>query len=240
MHATGSPFGPEEGRFLELAGALLVDDVTKHQQHLSDAVRDIAYDDAVTAIMRRARRGVSGFRDARGRQNPERIRSYVKYVMDRKVKGAWCQVEPTVPLDDADATCDLSIGHEDAVAEARRLVLDDQQQELLNQARQVVQDIERRARERDARRMSWIANLLSEHAIAGPATRVIMLRAARQLAVDVTEHDIVIRYLPPMGHAVIAKALGITHVYARKLSSRTLQALPPHAARLIDDPESFE
>lgn len=229
------PFGREEHEFLEIAGALVGDSWNKHLKKLPWAVGDATYDETLTTITNRAKRGVAGFRDERGKLSPEKIRKYVKYVIDCKLKGAWPQGMTTLPLDDVRPPV-----HDAATDVFDRLVRERDDDELLRQARSVLAAFERRAREVDARRMSWIMHLLVEHGITGPGAELVLLRATRELTVAVGEGGLEVRFRPAPGMSAIAEQLCISHVYARQLSSRVRKKLPHRAGPLIDDPLAFQ
>ena len=176
---------------MEIAGEQLIESWNKRLQHLPGAVGDAAFDDALVSITRRALRGVDGSRDERGNQSPERIKTYVKYVVDRKVKGAWSRAATPVRYEEGRVAA-----RESATDLVGRLRSDRDADELLAKAWDALGAFERQAREVDARRMSWIAHVLVEHGIAGRGAEVVMLRAAREPTIDVGEHGLEVRYTP--------------------------------------------
>ena len=226
-----SRMGLEERRFLQLASALVCDAWNKRLQNLPSGVGDYAYDHALDTIIRRALKGVTGFRDDRGDLSPIRVKAYVQYVVDRKLSSAW-QVDSTVALDAQGVPANA----EDVLDLSARLACDRAADEWLTQARRKLEAFERLARENDARRMRSVAAQLAEHGVAGVGAEVVMRRAARELTIVVGERGLEIRYSPATGFREIAEQLDISDLYARKLSSRILHKLPPMVIALITDP----
>ncbi len=228
--------GPEERRFMEIAGALLGAIWSRRLRYLPSAVGDAAYDDALDTITRRAFRGVAEFRDERGEASPERVKAYVKFVVDRKLMDIH-RVPQVAVFDERQTPRDHDAVIEEDLPD--RLARDRYEDGLLAQALSQLDEFERRAHEIDARRTSWIAHLLVEHGVNDRGAEIVMLRAERELMIEVGEHGLVARYLPAVPMRAIAQRLAISDSYARKLASRVMHRLPPVAARLIDDPGEY-
>jgi hypothetical protein len=237
-HGADGPQGPED-RFLQIAGTMLADAWSKRFRQLPSAVGDAAYDAVLDTVMRRAWKGVDGFLDVRGNLDPELIKRYVRYVVDKKIMGAW-SVTPRTTSIDVDRVPAGDVDDEDFLDLLGRLERDRVEDDLLTQAREKRAAFEREARKADADRLKSIAACLGEHGVTGIGAKVVMLRAARELSIYIGVGRLEARYLPAMPFQEVAKRLGIEYDYARKLSSRMMQKLPPTIVALIKDPMGFE
>ena len=104
---------PERRAFASIAYTVLVQIQTRAENgRLRREILERAYDLTETAIERRARGGVEGFRERPGVPDPAKVRGYVHVVFDFKLKQAWTERKarpPEIPYDaEFEAWCNVS------------------------------------------------------------------------------------------------------------------------------------
>ena len=220
-------------RFLELAVAQLARHWTSRLQTLPAAVGDRAYDDALEAIVARARRGVDGFQNERGEVSADRVSAYVKLALNTKTRAAWANRD--VPRR-SDASV-YEVASTDELDVVDRLERDAAADAILERAQGELARLSRRAHSMDARRLEHVAELLEAHGITGTAASVVMARATRRSQFDITTEGLELRYEPPPPFRVIGERVGLSAAGARKAYHRAMQKLPAGSEPLIDKPE---
>lgn len=236
---------PQRREFLDKASTVLADSWTKRLQQLPAEVGERAYELALMTIIRRAESGVPRFADERGALCPDRIRAYVKFVIDKKVKQAWVE-RPPDPVPMAYEPAALGTDFDDWWANENPSDWIDAAQpgddgDLLQRARRELERIRRLSLAREARRMRVIEQGLIECGIASQARAVVLARAARRWVIDVTENGTERRALPPASWRAICAEVGIsTPNHAAQIHSRTMKRLPEQLRRWVQEPDSFE
>ena len=237
----------ERAEFLDIAATVLADAWAKRLAVLPYEVGELGYEATLAQVTRRALKGVSGFRGASGRQSPDRIRGYVKFSLDRKVKGAWAErvdVPPPVSYDVVAFAHEF--GHWQAADEPDEEAGDAGDAAKGSLFAQACEELERRERASDAleyHRRRAIGQGLRGLGIASHERAVVLARTARSWRLAVVEDELLRSPLGPASWNTIAERLAISSAAnARQIYSRTLARLPlPLLLRLwIEDPESFE
>ena len=229
---------PERQAFAAIAYTVLVQIQTRAENgRLPRDIVERAYDLTVTAIERRARRGIDGFRERPGVPDPVKVGGYVQVVFEFKVKEAWKErtARPSeIPYDaEFDAWWDVSQSGE-GIGD------DDDWDELLRAARAWLAEFEREGQRLERRRLGDIELALIAAAVTPQSIDVVLARAARRWVTDVTVDGLRRRALPPAGWREIAERLGIsTPNNAAKILSRALEGLSPVVRRWINAPESY-
>jgi hypothetical protein len=234
----------ERAMFLDVAVTVLADAWAKRLAVLPYEVGELAYEATLTQVTRRALSGVSGFRAASGRQSPDRIRAYVKYTLDKKVKGAWAE-HVTTPRPISYDVVALTHEFEDwqAADERDDGASDAADDDVLARARE---ELGRRERASDAleyHRRRAIDRGLRALGMPSRDRSVVLARTARSWRLAIVEDDLVRCSLGAASWDAITERLAISSAAnARQIYHRTLARLPfPLLLRLwIEDPGSFE
>jgi hypothetical protein len=229
---------PERRAFASIAYTVLVQIQTRGEnRRLPRDILERAYDLTETAIERRARRGVEGFRERPGVPEPAKASGYVHVVFEFKLKQAWTERKTRasdIPYDaEFEAWCNVSQPGERSGDDADSSA-------LLPEARAEHEHFELDGKRIERRRMRDIELALIAAAVAPQWIAVVLARAARCWVTDVNDDGLRRRALPAAGWRAIAEHLGIsTPNNAAKIFSRALERLSPVVRRWINAPESY-
>lgn len=229
---------PERRAFVAIAYTVLVQIQMRaeHRRRPHDII-ERAYDLSVTAVERRARRGVERFRERPGVPDPAKVSGYVHVVFEFKLKQAWIERSARAPEIPYDAEFDAWW---DASQPGERFDDDADPDALFGAARASLEQFEMDGEQLARRRMRDIELALIAAAVAPQSIAVVLARATRCWVTDVNADGLRRRALPAAGWREIAERLDIsTPNNAAKIFSRVLGGLSPMVRHWINTPESY-
>lgn len=230
---------PRRRQFLQTAATALVDRSHKRLQFLPSAVADCAYDSTCDAVMRRAQQGVSGFCGPDGQLLPDKVLSFVKFVLDKKVNDGWNLLRGRRETGLDEGRTPDSRTAPDADDDARRLDDDRRRDSLLEQARAELERIQMHYHDVDALRLRLVEQALTARGIDPRRAAIVRLRATRAWECVVGDDGVRRRYLPPTSEREIAEQIGVSYANVRQLYARAMSRLEDIRS-LVEKPESFE